>query len=353
MSKYVFILGAGASVHAGAPLMFNFLDRARDLFLADGRCAYASDLNRVFNAMSQLQVVHSKSVLDIVNLESVLSAFEMATLLGVEPGSQELLASINRLIAWTLNESTEMEVKDYKPVPARHYSRFAELIETLSTNITEIGSCCIITFNYDLALDFALKQRKVRYDYVLRDDSPPDTFPPVPLLKLHGSVNWGRCPKCERITAGVFRNPNEAWVGERTYKFPMFEHMGVRCCDEWVKEGCVIVPPTWNKSEYRSGIDHVWRRAAAELQTASTIVVCGYSLPESDSFFRYLYGLGTAGRTLLERFWVFDPSPDVRGRFQSLLGPGAQARFEFRPRSFEDAVGDLHATLPKGLALPG
>jgi hypothetical protein len=128
--------------------------------------------------------------------------------------------------------------------------------------------------------------------------------------------------------------------------------MGIRCCDGWLKEGCVIVPPTWNKSEYHSGIGQAWRRAAAELATASTIIVCGYSLPESDSFIRYLYRPGTAGKTLLERFWVFDPSPDVRGRFQSLLGPGTQARFEFRPKSFEDAVGVLHATLPKGLPLP-
>jgi|ERR1700724_3150900 len=32
MAKRVFILGAGASVHAAAPLMNSFLDKARDLY---------------------------------------------------------------------------------------------------------------------------------------------------------------------------------------------------------------------------------------------------------------------------------------------------------------------------------
>ncbi len=342
MSKYLFILGAGASVHAGAPLMCNFLDRARKLITADRECRYAKEFKRVFEAMSDLQAVHSKSALDIVNLESVLSAFEMATLLGVQPGSTELLSSITRLIAWTLNESTQLPLRQYKPTPSPYYSEFAELIEGLKKRAGG-DSCCIITFNYDLALDFALWHHQLQPDYVLGENASGQFR--VPLLKLHGSVNWGRCPTCQKIIAGDFRAADEVMVGEHMYKFPMLEDMGIRCCDDVLKAGCVIVPPTWNKSEYRSGIPQVWRRAALELATASTIVVSGYSLPESDLFFRYLYGLGTVGKTLLERFWVFDPSQDVADRFRSLLGPGALARFQFKKQDFEGAVGYLRSVL--------
>jgi hypothetical protein len=70
MSRYVFILGAGASRHTGAPLMAEFLDRARALFAANPTSEYSNDLQRVFGAISKLQSVHSKSELDIVNLES-------------------------------------------------------------------------------------------------------------------------------------------------------------------------------------------------------------------------------------------------------------------------------------------
>jgi hypothetical protein len=37
----------------------------------------------------------------------------------------------------------------------------------------------------------------------------------------------------------------------------------------------------------------VWRTAAQHLSEAEHIFIIGYSLPETDQFFRYLYGLGT------------------------------------------------------------
>ena len=58
----------------------------------------------------------------------------------------------------------------------------------------------------------------------------------------------------------------------------------------------MIVPPTWNKTEYHSNLSHVWHEAAVELGSARNIYVFGYSLPETDSFFRYLFALGTYWR---------------------------------------------------------
>ena len=77
MSDIVFILGAGASKDAGVPLMAEFLDVAERewrLKHVEGRNASFKD---VFDALSQLSCVHSKSTLDIENVESVFSAFEM------------------------------------------------------------------------------------------------------------------------------------------------------------------------------------------------------------------------------------------------------------------------------------
>jgi len=61
--KTVFILGAGASKTAGAPLMYNFLDRAHDLFRLkdDGIQDAMADFEDVFDAINELQRVYANS----------------------------------------------------------------------------------------------------------------------------------------------------------------------------------------------------------------------------------------------------------------------------------------------------
>ncbi len=81
--KTVFILGAGASKTAGAPLMYNFLDRAHDLYRLkdEGIQDAVADFEDVFDAINELQRVHAKSYLDLDNIEVVFGAIEMALLI--------------------------------------------------------------------------------------------------------------------------------------------------------------------------------------------------------------------------------------------------------------------------------
>jgi hypothetical protein len=76
------------------------------------------------------------------------------------------------------------------------------------------------------------------------------------------------------------------------------------------------------------------------LAEARDIVIIGYSLPPSDQFFRYLYGLGTISATRLRRFLVFDPDtrPALRRRFERLLGQAARERFDLRNVEFHTAI---------------
>jgi hypothetical protein len=99
-----------------------------------------------------------------------------------------------------------------------------------------------------------------------------------------------------------------------------------------------VVPPTWNESQYHAELESVWAAAARELSSAANIVVCGYSLPQSDHFFRQLYALGTISDQRLRNFLVFDPDEDVKKRFISLLGQAAIERFDYRPYSFDGNV---------------
>ncbi len=327
--------------------MADFLDRARSLFADNPHNECSADLQRVFTAISKLQSVHSKSELDIVNLESVFSAFEMAELLGIEHYGRDLVRSMRRLIAWTLDEAVRLTLRRGKIFSSSPYESFASLISKLTNgrDPTRSPACSVITFNYDLALDAALHSAGLNPNYGLTDDSSGA----VNLFKLHGSASWHRCSddSCKKVvpdtlpTLGSFSDTAEMKWSELK---PLLGRQAY-CHGKPPAGDSVIVPPSWNKAEYRSDLASVWRRAAAELRSATSIIVCGYSLPETDSFFRYLYGLGTVGGEPLERFWVLDPSVEVDQRFRSLLGPGARARFKADHYTFEQALPLMHATL--------
>lgn len=117
-----------------------------------------------------------------------------------------------------------------------------------------------------------------------------------------------------------------------------------RHCDQQVTEP-LIVPPVWSKVAYQRRLAPVWGQAADALSKADTIVVIGYSLPESDAFFRYLYALGTVGDATLRRFWLFDPDSTgtVEPRYRGLLGPGARRRFKHFRETFGQAIGTMRS----------
>jgi hypothetical protein len=186
-----------------------------------------------------------------------------------------------------------------------------------------------------------MKRAGIPVDYGLNANHRGQTL----LLKLHGSVNWAKCSICPKIHAGPFDVQaaylpleKEGLIGTSSFQW-------TECCGQPLTRRAVIVPPTFDKSEYRKGITAVWARAAEVLSEATNIFVCGYSLPESDLFFRYLYSLGSIGAAVLERFWVFNPDPAVDARFSDLLGSGAKRRYRFEPLVFESGVSIISSLL--------
>lgn len=73
------------------------------------------------------------------------------------------------------------------------------------------------------------------------------------------------------------------------------------------------------------------------LRKADRIVIVGYSLPETDQFFRYLFPLGVIGETRLKKVVVVDPGRDVFDRFAELMGPSTREILEWIDAPFEEA----------------
>src|SRR5262249_15169356 len=196
MSRTVFILGAGASKQAGGPLMAEFLDVAEKLRGSRKSTISANNFDLVFKGRAALQSVHSKSNLDLANIESVFAAFEMAALFKRSLGDlkvedvQGLSSATRRLIVETLESELAFPFMVGVVMPPPPYNEFVALIAKIMEK--DNTGVSLITFNYDLALDYALHFNSLRPNYCLDDNVQG-----IPFMKVHGSLNWARCSKLE------------------------------------------------------------------------------------------------------------------------------------------------------------
>lgn len=355
MSNVVFILGAGASKQAGAPLMGNFLDVAKDLLQSqrievDKRIQFEN----VFKAIGGLQSVHSKAQLDLNNIESIFTAFELGKVIQNVPGIKSIdipkvIASLKELIVQTLEVTMQFPIKrdGYVRAPSQ-YENFAELINELRSKVVPKQTVSVLTFNYDVGVDLALFQAGLGPNYNL--GSAKNDHNTVDLLKLHGSLNWAVEEASEEIHPLHFQEyftkyEQRVRGGGSNSKIPIAsqlkEFFASRASQKIpVKDLPVIVPPSWNKADYHATLSNVWAKAALHLAEADSIFIIGYSLPETDSFFRHLFALGSVGESALRRMVVFNPdlTGSVDQRFRSMLGPGSIARYQYVAKTFEDSI---------------
>ena len=324
--------------------MRDFLDTADRLRLTRATDALESFSN-VFSAISELQGVFAKSYLDLDNIEALFGAIELGVLIDKVAGRsgdavRKLREDLVTVIYKTLEARIRFPVDETQLTisPPKTYGDFIREIFGERYRGLRVDAA-FITFNYDVALDFALQD--VVIDYGL-GEMQADA---VPLLKLHGSINWGTCDTCNQIAAVPIKDAQVE--RERDYGLvrigsSLHRHTHAPCRAP-LKGPPMIVPPTWNKTH--DGIARVWRNAARVLGAAENIFVIGYSLPETDAFFRYLFALGSESDSRIKRFWVVNPDNSVAKRFEALIGRGIANRFKFIPSDFQSATQEIYTAL--------
>ena len=366
MSEVVFILGAGASAHTGAPIMKDFFNTVCDLYddkLINDEDKEAFELIR--EAKRNLERILAKVKLDITNLETIFSLIEMGRLIGVFPGNtpiDKLHKAIQRVIVRTI----ELKTKCYhKPSTDDAYDLLAQEI-TLLEERRKPSCSSILTFNYDVAIDFALERRVGAINYCLHEKkgTSPGGYK---LLKLHGSFNWAKYKKNDEggvIPISIKRFVNEycplreepiilradSPVSERIRYINTFQidigskinrlkanyYPGIEA--NLLDDFPLIVPPTWSKTEYHTILKNVWSQAANEISGAKYIIVIGYSLPPSDLFFQYLLALGMLDIHRIKSFWVIDPMDKSINRYKEFIGGPIEEMFRESPQVFDHFV---------------
>ncbi|HEV8253778.1 MAG TPA: hypothetical protein VGQ78_03415 [Vicinamibacteria bacterium] len=216
--------------------------------------------------------------------------------------------------------------------------RFAEWIEAQAF-------VSVISTNYDFALEGRLLSRVAREELPARVDfgltwrpteggdgpHPRPQRPRLAIYKLHGSLNWLRCPLCEHVfihpSAPIFRQSHQDRADG-----------GNACTCGYAPLRHVLVAPSMVRDVRDPNLLGIWQSALEALRTSDEWAIIGYSLPPEDLVIRSMLLRAYRGRARPPRVRVVQRrgDRDVEGRYR-LLFP----ELTFDVRGVEGFVGSL------------
>lgn len=360
--KNVFILGAGASVEAGAPIMRDFFDKTEDLLFSK-QISIESDresILSVFELIKKSLSSYANSNIDLNNIETIFGLLEMALIVKelYEYNEEQIIklrSDLITLIVRTLEQTTRIKTDSTGFSTSASYHTLCEIIKS-----DGFDKNTVISFNYDMAFEAAFSAIGQKgyldygFDYIKTN---PVVEHPLGYYKLHGSINWFEnydnsslgvidITKISRFT--VFNNHVENHIKMRGKDVLSISELRSAISENpffSFLNDCsptpFIIPPSWNKSAYHHAVGHIWQKAVKAITEASNIYIIGYSLPQSDLFFKYLFTLGTLQNSRIRSLKVYDPNPNIEQNYRDMLGKGIQSRFSFHPQTFSAAIADI------------
>ncbi len=229
----------------------------------------------------------------IADLYGTLDDFEtiLADLMTCTPGSPAASAGLARpYLLGDLKEAIRDHFDAVRSAPATLYNGLVRLLRPSDT---------VITFNYDLAVERALRvaglwDLRTGYGFTVERSDRPS---PVQVLKLHGSTNWRGLLFGGR-TGFLVGGGNS--LGARPVLFfrPDLEYLGY---PDFVDPQCqglnsaaslpTMIMPALPKRfyfettfglEWKGFWDSLWQRAQHAISNADEVVIIGYSLPVAD-----------------------------------------------------------------------
>lgn len=193
----------------------------------------------------------------------------------------------------------------------------------------------IITFNYDLVIEESVEDAHLwnpKYGYGVkkttgldgawargwyghRDQVMDDILESrLQLFKLHGSINW------------TIHKYNKS-IQLKPYPYHVERYKGAPRT-----ESTAILAPGWMKEVDEKPYASLWREARRRLTECKTIVIVGYSLPETDFFARSLFSEVVRSRLSrkkkpfdLKQLHIADVDPSVTQRYIELFSPALGA----------------------------
>lgn len=291
-------VGAGFSAPFGLPTMSNFFVHADDSERINDE-----DRALIRNIKRDAQMANSFFESSITNLEDVLSFYEIKNRLDLDDSKNKSNAfkKIIRKIYSSPSGSFENYWERYRPLDSLLGSKLTEF----NNNLT------IITTNYDLNIESAC--------YILGRPCNP-TIPldrltalslkvgelysttGIPLLKLHGSVNW-----VEGSGGKIMIDDNLVKSAFSSNQIPI-----PRACLNDFNPGDypVIIPPSFLKPDLIDPMKIIWKEAAKALSESHYIAFIGYSFPQSDKEMKYFLATALTFNSNLRKIFIVDPNSE-------------------------------------------
>ncbi len=357
----VIILGAGASVDAGIPMLKNFVQTMWEIAIRGSYKDYKlnEDEKKIFsNAIKvrdDLDLYHGRSNFDDKNIEDILSILSF-NLFENKPSDKNrmkwIIDAIERTIDLTCKVKHDGNFKRIQNDDIELYKKFWRSILSIYNYHKIIPS--ILTFNYDLVLERSLMQllttkefntfnrfpvkgininyyfdhfntESYKIDYVTfginesgiipikTEDN--DNFLDIDILKLHGSVNFPNKKVKNKDILTIAENP-------------------------------VILPPVFNKMNNKA-INNIWKEAIVKLRNAVNIIFIGYSLPQTDVYMQYFIKSSIGPNKNINKIIVFDPvfykknddANKMKDRFKSCFSPQFHDRIYFNSFTHTEDIG--------------
>lgn len=342
MPRSVYVLGAGFSHNFNReefPLMRDFLETAKTRFIYQPEEEHR-ELAHVISSH-----FHDPLYPDIEKVLSFLSGSPLhVRSLPSERRSilyDELVGIIVRLLS---NASKSVgESNDNKETYLKFAARLA------ATEVT------IITFNYDLLIEILLEQTsnwQRYYGYGAHIPTASAAMPTSPhtfqlqrfseeldinrsrvtLLKLHGSINWGKPIIADDQSNAIYQLPIRG--GFSIADFAVQTEFGSPFT-QYFKP--VIVPPVLDKSLWlRNPTFRVlWNMAMEAIDNAETITFIGYSLPVTDFMAEFMFRQGINLHSTETKIVVVDPNAsELRKRYLDVFGSAPILDIKFKETDF-------------------
>lgn len=116
------------------------------------------------------------------------------------------------------------------------------------------------------------------------------------LIKLHGSLNWFHCPKCDEIDIEFMGNLPE----DKKQRIKLeWSHDKLQCVNDMCTAFYepVLIPPSFLNKDYRNRVvSSLFELARTKLEEAERIIFIGYGLNPEDYHIKNLLTLALANR---------------------------------------------------------
>jgi len=340
--KTVYVLGAGFSMDAGAPSQGDLIKEIFELKKVYTRSHKATVINWISTLETFLQkaLLVSKTEMQWYTLEDIYTPIDKS----IKEGSSfrgysfdeliEIRDKFNKLIILAVRNAIKKSAKSDASVV--HFSRYFIQESRKRLKDEKNDSISVITTNWDILLDNItnnlIQEETVPkghkfsgvVDYCCYISSLSERDERIKpglyalgkgrynskILKLHGSLNWLQCPKCQRLYVKYYKTWSGGYVFDKKYCRHCARNFD-SANSESNKLRTNLTMPTFLKNLDNVQNKLIWQNAGIELSEASKVVFIGYSLPQADFEFKQLLSRMIRSNAKIEVVLIEKDNPNL------------------------------------------